>query len=163
MLRKNIGRSSDQEDNEKLIEDDKTESNIALNDEENCSESENDSANESQFLKEDKLSKQSLVKKKTNKPTGSLKQERQNILLSATLTHAVEKLAGLTMQNPVFVDAAKENIEEYSGDMTDVNEDLVVPDGVAQTYVVTPPKLRAVTLSAYIAGKCQVNIYICRR
>lgn len=84
-------------------------------------------------------------------------QKRQTILLSATLTHAVEKLAGLTMHNPVFVDAAKENIENAGGNvLADLNEDLVVPQSVTQSYIVTPPKLRLVTLSAYIAGKCRV-------
>lgn len=80
---------------------------------------------------------------------------RQTILLSATLTHAVEKLAGLAMNHPVFVDAAKENLETTGGDASDINEDLVVPQSVNQSYIVTPPKLRMVTLSAYIAGKCQ--------
>lgn len=83
--------------------------------------------------------------------------KRQTILLSATLTQAVEKLAGLTMQNPIFVDAAKENLEISGGNISEINEDLVVPQGVTQSYIVTPPKLRMVTLSAYIAGKCQVR------
>ncbi|XP_015433649.1 PREDICTED: probable ATP-dependent RNA helicase DDX31 [Dufourea novaeangliae] len=80
---------------------------------------------------------------------------RQTILLSATLTQAVETLAGLAMEHPVFVDAAKENLEMTGNDLSDLNEDLVVPQSVVQTYIVTPPKLRMVTLSAYIAGKCQ--------
>lgn len=83
--------------------------------------------------------------------------KRQTILLSATLTQAVEKLAGLTMRNPIFVDAAKENLEMSGGDISEINEDLVVPQGVTQSYIVTPPKLRMVTLSAYIAGRCQVR------
>lgn len=83
---------------------------------------------------------------------------RQTILLSATLTQAVEKLAGLAMNHPVFIDAAKENLETTGGDVCDINEDLVVPQSVNQSYIVTPPKLRMVTLSAYIAGKCQVNL-----
>lgn len=82
-------------------------------------------------------------------------QRKQTILLSATLTQAVEKLAGLAMQDPVFVDAAQENVEATGGKMADANEDLVVPQSVVQTYIVTPAKLRLVTLSAYIAGKCQ--------
>ncbi|XP_012268954.2 probable ATP-dependent RNA helicase DDX31 [Athalia rosae] len=80
---------------------------------------------------------------------------RQTILLSATLTQAVEKLAGLTMDNPVVVDAARENLERAGGSVSEINEDLIVPQSVAQSYVVTPPKLRLVSLSAYIAGKCQ--------
>lgn len=82
---------------------------------------------------------------------------RQTILLSATLTQAVEKLAGLTMHNPIFVDAAKENLEASGGDTSEINEDLIVPQSVIQSYIVTPPKLRMVTLSAYIAGRCQVG------
>lgn len=82
---------------------------------------------------------------------------RQTILLSATLTQAVEKLAGLTMHNPIFVDAAKENLEVTGGAASEINEDLIVPQSVAQSYIVTPPKLRMVTLSAYIAGRCQVR------
>lgn len=82
---------------------------------------------------------------------------RQTILLSATLTQAVEKLAGLTMQDPIFVDAAKENLQMSGGDISDINEDLIVPQGVIQNYIVTPPKLRMVTLGAYIAGRCQVR------
>ncbi|KAK0180008.1 hypothetical protein PV327_005695 [Microctonus hyperodae] len=81
--------------------------------------------------------------------------KRQTILLSATLTNAVEKLAGLTMSNPVFVDAAEENLINNHGNLNEVNEDLIVPESVIQSYVVIPPKLKLVTLSAYIAGKCQ--------
>ncbi|KYM76369.1 hypothetical protein ALC53_13396 [Atta colombica] len=80
---------------------------------------------------------------------------RQTILLSATLTQAVEKLAGLTMHDPIFVDAAKNNLEVSGGDTNAINEDLIVPQSVIQSYIVTPPKLRMVTLSAYIAGRCQ--------
>lgn len=83
--------------------------------------------------------------------------KRQTILLSATLTQAVEKLAGLTMDNPVIVDAAKENLEKSGGNLNEINEDLIVPQSVSQSYVVTPAKLRLVSLSAYIAGKSQVR------
>nr|XP_012145809.1 PREDICTED: probable ATP-dependent RNA helicase CG8611 [Megachile rotundata] len=80
---------------------------------------------------------------------------RQTILLSATLTQSVEKLAGLAMNHPVFVDAATENLKVSGGVVADLNEDLIVPQSMVQSYIVTPPKLRMVTLSAYIAGKCQ--------
>ncbi|XP_011256836.2 probable ATP-dependent RNA helicase CG8611 [Camponotus floridanus] len=80
---------------------------------------------------------------------------RKTILLSATLTQAVEKLAGLAMYNPIFVDAAKENLETSGGDTSEINEDLIVPQSVIQSYIVTPPKLRMVTLSAYIVSRCQ--------
>lgn len=81
---------------------------------------------------------------------------RQTILLSATLTQAIEKLAGLTMRNPIFVDAAKENLVTSGGDTSEINEDLIVPQSVIQSYIVTPPKLRMVTLSAYIVSRCQI-------
>ncbi|KAI4477331.1 hypothetical protein M0804_012921 [Polistes exclamans] len=81
--------------------------------------------------------------------------KRQTILLSATLTQAVEKLAGLAMHNPVFVDAAKENLVTFGGDEDQINEDYAVPQSVRQSYVVTPPKLRMVTLSAYIVDRCK--------
>lgn len=84
---------------------------------------------------------------------------RQTVLLSATLTNAVEKLAGLTMTDPIFVDAAEDNLKNSGGNMNEINEDLVVPQSVVQSYVVTPPKLRMVTLSAYIAGRCQVTCF----
>ncbi|XP_066594785.1 ATP-dependent DNA helicase DDX31 [Prorops nasuta] len=97
----------------------------------------------------------SIVKNETNNVGSIDDKERKTILLSATLSQSVEKLAGLTMKNPVFVDAAKENLEISGGDTSEINEDLVVPQSVQQSYIVTPPKLRMVTLSAYIAGKCQ--------
>lgn len=84
--------------------------------------------------------------------------KRQTILLSATLTQAVEKLAGLAMHNPVFVDAARENLVTIGGDEDQINEDFVVPESVRQSYVITPPKLRMVTLSAYIVDRCKVNM-----
>ncbi|KAJ8677157.1 hypothetical protein QAD02_012944, partial [Eretmocerus hayati] len=80
-------------------------------------------------------------------------RKRQTILLSATLTHAVEKLAGLSMDNSILVDAAKGNINTSSGNCHEVDGDLIVPGSVSQSYVVTPPKLRMVTLSSYIVGK----------
>lgn len=99
----------------------------------------------------------SKVESVQNERDGEHQSRRQTILLSATLTQAVEKLAGLAMHNPIFVDAAKENLEASGSDTGGLNEDLIVPQSVIQSYVVTPPKLRMVTLSAYIAGRCQVG------
>lgn len=101
------------------------------------------------------------IQKMENDNNSEDESKRQTILLSATLTQAVEKLAGLAMNHPVFIDAAKENLETTDSDGTELNEDLVVPQSVNQSYIVTPPKLRLVTLSAYITGKCQVNL-ICQ-
>ncbi|XP_076232375.1 ATP-dependent DNA helicase DDX31 isoform X2 [Calliopsis andreniformis] len=133
------------------------------------SSSEEDSEEDEPFVKSKKSNTRKATLKSTEvKETSSQKSStegkgddskdesrRQTILLSATLTQAVEKLAGLAMEQPLFVDAAKENLETTGDETSDLNEDLVVPQSVAQTYIVTPPKLRMVTLSAYIAGKCQ--------
>lgn len=70
------------------------------------------------------------------------------MLLSATLTSAVERLAGLTLQSPMLVDAAS--------DESLVN-DLVIPQSLTQFYVLTPAKLRLVTLSAFIIWKCKMS------
>lgn len=69
----------------------------------------------------------------------------QTVLLSATLTKQVEKLAGLTLQAPVRLDASDCSEEE-----------LVIPQSLNQMYVVTPAKLRLVTLAGFIVWKCQV-------
>jgi len=108
--------------------------------------------------KTEKDSKNSGVNEESDSKAEDANQSsRQTILLSATLTQNVEKLAGLTMRNPLFIDAAKENLEVTGGDASEINEDLIVPQSVTQSYIVTPPKLRMVTLSAYIAQQCQVS------
>ncbi|XP_076675298.1 ATP-dependent DNA helicase DDX31 isoform X2 [Andrena cerasifolii] len=135
------------------------------------SSSEDDSEEDEPFVKSKKTDRRkvpssSIEKNESNSLESSIQPKeddndrkdlsrRQTILLSATLTQAVEKLAGLTMDHPVFVDAAKENLEKSGDETSDLNEDLIVPQSVVQSYIVTPPKLRMVTLSAYIAGKCQ--------
>jgi ATP-dependent RNA helicase DDX31/DBP7 len=74
--------------------------------------------------------------------------DRQTVLLSATLTSSVEKLAGLTLQSPVFIDAACDE---------SLASDLVIPQSLTQFYVLTPPKLRLVTLSAFVIWKCEMS------
>lgn len=138
------------------------------------SSSDDDSDEGEPYVKSKKSDKQKICAALTEKKeSGILKDKKkkmeddnnsedelrtQTILLSATLTQAVEKLAGLAMNHPVFIDAAKENLETTDNDGSELNEDLVVPQSVNQSYIVTPPKLRLVTLSAYITGKCQVNL-----
>lgn len=127
------------------------------------SESEMDSENEDYIVGKNRKAikeKQSNFMSKDNRenvddsPSDLSQSTRQTILLSATLTQAVEKLAGLTMKNPTFVDAAKENLELSGDNSSDINEDLIVPQSVVQSYIITPPKLRLVSLSAFIRGKC---------
>lgn len=81
---------------------------------------------------------------------------RQTMLLSATLTPAVEKLAGLTLKQPQFIDNADsertENFEEALKDAIS-GEKLVVPTTIRQTYLVLPPKLRLATLSGLLVAE----------
>ncbi|XP_043469851.1 probable ATP-dependent RNA helicase CG8611 [Leptopilina heterotoma] len=142
--------------------DDKEEENVDVKRVYN-SGSEMDSENEDYFVGKNRKTikeKQSNLMSIDNReivddsPSDLNQSTRQTILLSATLTQAVEKLAGLTMKNPTFVDAAKENLELSGDNLSDINEDLIVPQSVVQSYIITPPKLRLVSLSAFIRGKC---------
>ncbi|XP_076626844.1 ATP-dependent DNA helicase DDX31 [Colletes latitarsis] len=123
--------------------------------------SDDDFEEEKRFVKSKDFSKSNESKVSSSVESDARQKEdenkfkRQTILLSATLTQAVEKLAGLAMEYPVFVDAANENLKTIGDDTNDPNEDLIVPQSIIQSYIVTPAKLRMVTLSAYIAGKCQ--------
>ncbi|XP_034119627.1 probable ATP-dependent RNA helicase CG8611 [Drosophila albomicans] len=96
----------------------------------------------------------------------------QSMLLSATLTSQVQQLAGLTLKDPLYIDNSdeaaqaaikgnasgyeKETIEaqlaeglgEYMEDLTGV---LSIPENLQLSYVIVPPKLRLVTISALLA------------
>ncbi|KPJ06715.1 putative ATP-dependent RNA helicase CG8611 [Papilio machaon] len=71
-----------------------------------------------------------------------LSKNRQTILLSATLTKAVENLAGITMQDPVFVDTSEGKVLvadslKQSGDVNKIDgnvnnkKDKIKPDPVS--------------------------------
>lgn len=77
------------------------------------------------------------------------KSQFQSVLLSATLTPAVQRLAGMTLVNPIHIDAAD------SSDILNATDSLVIPDSLKQHFIVTPPKLRLVALGSFILGKCQ--------
>ncbi|XP_054164746.1 probable ATP-dependent RNA helicase DDX31 [Oppia nitens] len=75
----------------------------------------------------------------------------QTVLLSATLTEPVQKLAGISLTQPKTVDIGDEvnlnnnNLQTY-----------VLPDNLTNHYVIVAPKLRLVTLSALLLEKCSL-------
>lgn len=93
----------------------------------------------------------------------------QRMLLSATLTAAVQKLAGLTLNEPIFIDNSdddplkaittangydKEAIEAATAELLEGEDStgiLTIPENLKLTYVVVTPKLRLVTLSGLLA------------
>ncbi|XP_064537012.1 probable ATP-dependent RNA helicase CG8611 [Drosophila montana] len=95
----------------------------------------------------------------------------QRLLLSATLTSQVQQLAGLTLKEPLYIDNSdeaadaalkgtngyqKESIEALQDDglgeyVEDVTGVLSIPENLQLSYVVVPPKLRLVTISALLA------------
>ncbi|XP_055842376.1 probable ATP-dependent RNA helicase CG8611 [Episyrphus balteatus] len=86
----------------------------------------------------------------------------QRMLLSATLTSAVQKLAGLTLKEPLFIDNKDEDPattvqKMIGGEMPDVDEEgaLVIPENLQMSFVVAPTKLRLVTLSGLLAKELQ--------
>ncbi|KAG8230160.1 hypothetical protein J437_LFUL010411, partial [Ladona fulva] len=79
---------------------------------------------------------------------GEEPRKRQTILLSATLTSGVNKLAGLALKNPSKIDASGRDVEEDYFD---------IPQNIEQWYAVIPPKLRLVSLAAFIVWKCKMT------
>lgn len=83
--------------------------------------------------------------------------KRQTIMLSATMTASVDRLAGLTLKHPKFVDAATVNEDGEEADMELIEKDLVIPDSLSQWYLLVPPKLRLVTLASFVVWKCRMT------
>uniref|UniRef100_A0A1A9VBZ0 ATP-dependent RNA helicase n=1 Tax=Glossina austeni TaxID=7395 RepID=A0A1A9VBZ0_GLOAU len=104
---------------------------------------------------------------KANEASYSL-EPLQKMLLSATLTAAVKKLAGLTLQEATFIDNcdeesvkcgpslggySKEVIEAASNDVADGDDStgiLTIPENLKLQYVQVPVKLRLVILSGLL-------------
>ncbi|XP_073993636.1 ATP-dependent DNA helicase DDX31 isoform X3 [Rhodnius prolixus] len=72
----------------------------------------------------------------------------QTVLLSATLTPGVERLAGLALNSPVRLDASEEKTENLNND--EVSLHFVIPQTLDQKYVIVAAKLRLVLLTATI-------------
>lgn len=82
------------------------------------------------------------------------KEQRQadgtSVLLSATLSKGVERLAGLTLNNPTIVDVA-------TGAGAGELEEFVLPAGLSQYYVQTPVKLAQMALCCLLLDACVVT------
>ncbi|XP_069940807.1 ATP-dependent DNA helicase DDX31-like [Cherax quadricarinatus] len=81
-----------------------------------------------------------------------LSESRQTVMLSATLSAGVEKLAGMSLLSPEVIDISHDG-EEKSKQLT--SEALATPANLSHHYVMIPAKLRLVTLAAFILSKCK--------
>ncbi|GAB5586358.1 ATP-dependent RNA helicase dbp7 [Umbelopsis nana] len=80
-------------------------------------------------------------------------KRRQTVLCSATLRDDVQKLAGQSLVDPVFVSGHGEVSNMVTHDMVTREEDdtkFSTPNQLKQTCVLTPAKLRLVTLLAML-------------
>ncbi|KAF4789189.1 DEAD-box helicase 31 [Turdus rufiventris] len=94
------------------------------------------------------------------------RETRQNVLLSATLTEGVTRLADISLNNPVSISIADEiqklpepasqtNREASSSSSCMEQGNFAVPETLQQYVMVVPSKLRLVTLAAFILQKCK--------
>ncbi|XP_061880121.1 probable ATP-dependent RNA helicase DDX31 isoform X2 [Entelurus aequoreus] len=88
---------------------------------------------------------------------------RQNVLLSATLTHGVTRLTDVCLNEPISIhlsepapssDLAAVTPEPSAGDQS---ESFAVPSALKQFVVVVPSKVRLVCLAAFVLDKCQLS------
>lgn len=81
------------------------------------------------------------------------KEQRQvegtSVLLSATLTKGVERLAGLALEDPTTVDVA---VESGANEL----EEFVLPPGLSQYYLQVPVKLSQMALCCLLLEACVV-------
>ncbi|KAF5920979.1 hypothetical protein HPG69_014668 [Diceros bicornis minor] len=93
-------------------------------------------------------------------------QKRQNVLLSATLTEGVTRLADISLHDPVSISVLDEcqnqshpkgkAILEVSPPQTsDELDSFAIPDSLDQHVTLVPSKLRLVSLAAFILQKCK--------
>ncbi|XP_030317009.1 probable ATP-dependent RNA helicase DDX31 isoform X4 [Calypte anna] len=92
---------------------------------------------------------------------------RQNVLLSATLTEGVTRLADISLNDPVRISiaddiqktlkpASQADQQTSSSSSCMEQENFAVPEKLKQYVVMVPSKLRLVTLAAFILEKCKV-------
>ncbi|NWX96881.1 DDX31 helicase, partial [Nothoprocta ornata] len=94
------------------------------------------------------------------------RETRQNVLLSATLTEGVTRLADISLNDPVRISiadkiqdrlkpASQEDKEATSSSTFMDQEKFAVPEKLKQYFLMVPSKLRLVTLAAFILEKCK--------
>ncbi|XP_014111716.1 PREDICTED: probable ATP-dependent RNA helicase DDX31 isoform X1 [Pseudopodoces humilis] len=94
------------------------------------------------------------------------RETRQNVLLSATLTEGVTRLADISLSDPVSISVADEiqkvpeaasqtDREASSSSNCMEQENFAVPETLQQYVIMVPSKLRLVTLAAFILQKCK--------
>ncbi|NXF09605.1 DDX31 helicase, partial [Smithornis capensis] len=94
------------------------------------------------------------------------RETRQNVLLSATLTEGVTRLADISLNDPVSISIADEiqkvlkpASQKGGADSSSLNcmeqENFAVPEKLKQYVMIVPCKLRLVTLAAFILEKCK--------
>ncbi|XP_048469484.1 probable ATP-dependent RNA helicase DDX31 isoform X2 [Rhincodon typus] len=94
-------------------------------------------------------------------------QKRQNVLLSATLTDGVNRLAGISLKEPanIYITETRQSKPVFATKgmrikQENIEEDLgcfSIPEQLQQFIVMVPSKLRLVTLSAFILQKCKME------
>ncbi|KFP80138.1 putative ATP-dependent RNA helicase DDX31, partial [Acanthisitta chloris] len=94
------------------------------------------------------------------------RETRQNVLLSATLTEGVTRLADISLNDPISISIADDiqKVLEPASPMDRANssssncmeqENFAVPEKLKQYFVMVPSKLKLVTLAAFILEKCK--------
>ncbi|NXC83367.1 DDX31 helicase, partial [Cercotrichas coryphoeus] len=94
------------------------------------------------------------------------RETRQNVLLSATLTEGVTRLADISLNDPISISIADEiqklpepasqtDSKGSSSSNCMEQENFAVPETLQQYVMVVPSKLRLVTLAAFILQKCK--------
>ncbi|XP_024909124.1 probable ATP-dependent RNA helicase DDX31 isoform X3 [Cynoglossus semilaevis] len=88
---------------------------------------------------------------------------RQNVLLSATMTQGVTRLADVCLNDPVSIHVSgSSNPDSVPAATSDPgsaapSESFTVPEALRQFVVVVPSKIRLVCLAAFIRDKCQFS------
>ncbi|XP_076587685.1 ATP-dependent DNA helicase DDX31 isoform X2 [Chaetodon auriga] len=90
---------------------------------------------------------------------------RQNILLSATLTQGVTRLADVCLNDPVSIHMSGPASSDLTTSSTVTSdpgtasrlESFAVPEALKQFVVVVPSKVRLVCLAAFILDKCKFS------